>query len=497
MSAANSLLAGAPVAAAIFRRLVGSGPGGPGVRVVEHRAAVAQAPVLGGAFTFLSDFPCGGSLAGPLQVLQAGFALDLAERNTEARWISRARAYIDERTAVVDRYVESIRADLNQRPGAGVPDPRGSRHGSDLGIPADPDIPGGPGGLVPPDGPGEGPPRLPPPDGGELQDPCASVMDLCLGLYQEMAAEALNDHLIDLIQTVRPNCLCHDFNPAQVFTAEPGPGTQFPDPLPPEVMLIYRGADITSSIVHADAARIEFTLPPNPHTGFLYLRSLTQGSRQRRQDLARLCGDLFPPIPDHELIQRSPAALITIAYPPIIDSVRVSGISARDEGREKGVHTVEAEACRPIEICWRARLSDRPASLPLPPCASIVVAVQDETGAKVTTGGPSGCFFDQGSDDREFHFQTTSRAGEATCGRSDLIRLRVRRVARLRLRLDPVGTTQLVEHEQGRLVVSCSCPAPAGGCRVQLAVSRASVLDFPQAVIIREGETEAPVGPAE
>jgi predicted acylesterase/phospholipase RssA len=318
-------------------------------------------------------------------------------------------------------------------------------------------------------------------------------MDLCLGLYQEMLAEALNDSLMGLIRTVRPSCVCHDFDPATIFTAESAPGMPFPDPLPPEVMLVHRGRDITANLVHADAQRIEFRLPRDSHSGFVYLRTLSPASRQRRQDLLRICGDLFPPIPDDALAMHSPQALITIVYPPVIDSVRAQGISTRDQAPDKGIYTVEAEACRPVEICWSARLSDQRASAPLPACASISVTVEDDAGRKVTTGGATGCFTAQEAQGRDYVFRAISRARTATCGRSPAVRLRVQRFATLRLRLEPPGTTEIAEGGRGHLVVSCSCPAPDGGLAVQLAPSRAAALDLPTSVAVPEGQTEVSV----
>lgn len=491
--AAGAVLGGEPGAREVFRRIIG-GVAGAGAGGAAGGGGAAN-PLLEGGLELLSDLPCAGRLAGALEVMQAGFAIDLAERSAEPRWTARGRAYVDARTSVVDRYGEAMRADLNQPRGSGMADPRGQQRGEGLGIPVDPDIPGGPGGPLPPEVPGGGGPGLPPPDGGGVPplDPCAGLADLCLGLYQEMVAEGLNDHLIGLIQTVRPNCLCHDFDPATVFTAEPGPGSAFPNPLPAEVMLIYRGEEITARIVHADAQRIEFRLPPGVRTGYVYLRALSQGLRGRRQDLSRICGDLFPPIPDGALLENSPNALVSIVYPPVIESVQVRGIAAREQVLKKGEMTVHVEACRAIEICWRARLSDQATGLPLPPCASILVAVQDEAKQKVATGGPSGCFFDQDAEDRVFEFEATSLAGNVLCGRSEVVLLRVRREARLRLRLEPSGTQRVTEGGSGQLVVSCSCPAPEGGRRVGLAVSRAGVLDIPGEVVIRAGRTQETV----
>jgi len=457
---------GIPGADGVFKRTVQRFAAGPRQRAA---ALLRDIPAFGG--------PCGDTLTGAMEVLQAGFSLDFAERNREAPWTGRAGSYVRQRIQTVNEYATSM-ARMAARGGdpsgfAGRP-PRGGE------IPGSaPDAPP----VIPPDGgtlPGD-------PIGGGSGipglDPCEQIADLCITLFEEMAIASLGDPFLDLVATVEPNCICYDYDPNQIFTARPQPGSEFPDPIPAGVDLVFRGEIITPLIVSVGPQEIRFRIPPGSQTGYVYLRSLIAQQPRPGVDLSRLCGDVVPSVPNIPYVAGSPNALITIVYPPVISSITVDGIATLE---------IEREACRSSQICWRAHVSDQPANLPLPPCASIEVAITDSQGNQ-RTEGPAGCFSATEDVERSYRFRATSLAGAIRCGASEEIVLRVTRFRLLRLRLDEPVSNELATGSHGRLTVSVSCPAPPAGIDIGLAVSRPNALDIPTSVRLASGESEITV----
>ena len=104
----------------------------------------------------------------------------------------------------------------------------------------------------------------------------------------------LQDPYVDLIASVEPDCLCHGYYPNQVFVGRPAAGRQFPVPLPADVRLVFRGADITANIIHpVTADELRFRIPPNSETGALYLRGLFPAERGDRGGRPAVCSGMI------------------------------------------------------------------------------------------------------------------------------------------------------------------------------------------------------------
>ena len=59
------------------------------------------------------------------------------------------------------------------------------------------------------------------PDSGDLDglepDWCEQLGDLCVALFEQAVAGLLGDPYLDLLASVEPDCICHDYDPNQVF----------------------------------------------------------------------------------------------------------------------------------------------------------------------------------------------------------------------------------------------------------------------------------------
>jgi hypothetical protein len=189
----------------------------------------------------------------------------------------------------------------------------------------------------------------------------------------------------------------------------------------------------------------------------------------------------MPELPHELLLDRSPAALISIVYPPIIESFTSSAAGQ------------PVEACTPVELTWRARLVDQAPNLPLPPCASIEVVVRDDHGAEVAAAGPTGSVVETRATDTTYTIEARSRAGAAQCGTANPATLAVQRVHLLRLSLDPAASPQLRGGDPGRFTLRISCPAPAGGLVVALASSDAAAVQVPAEATVAAAATDVAV----
>src|SRR5712692_1113786 len=330
-------------------------PRNPGGR---SKAIVSGLNGLGGLAG--KDRPCGDPIARAEEVLQTAFSLDVRKGGKDPTQTYQAGAYIQGRMRTVAQFEGALWREAAAGP-AGVPGDEGP--GLGRGRQGKP-----PGGL---DGPSEPilPPDMPPlpdppePGGPGDVDPglCEHIGELCMELFQEATAALLTDPLIDLLATVEPNCLCHDYNPNQIFVGKPAQGREFPVPLPADVRLIFRGTDITGNIIPpVTRQEIRFTIPPNSQTGYVYLRGLFPAEQARVPHPERLCRMDIPDFP--RVPVNGPPALISIIFPPVIESVTANG--------EPGP-VVVVESCHEVDVCWHVHLCDQAPNLPLPPCGRI------------------------------------------------------------------------------------------------------------------------------
>jgi hypothetical protein len=437
--------------------------GAPGGGFGGGSGPSARGSLLDGLGELQAGFRCGPALTRAASVLDSAFRLDLSERNVTPRWTEQAHAYVGSRMRDVSGYVGSTGQAQRGRGAPGRPGGDFPPGEDDLTAPV---YPPGVGGEMPP-------PPADPPDGGFGSDFCAQITDLCLALYAEVLAAQLRDTYTDLIATVEPNCLCSTYDPNQVFIARPQPGQFFPAPLPAGVLLYFRNQVITPLLVTPD--EIHLQIPPNAQTGFVLLRAIGSLPSQASRQLNSACALVVPEIPFEILLDRAPAALITIVYPPVIASL------TSDNGPQP------AEACTPVEISWRVHLLDQPASAPLPPCASIEAILRDDQGNQIAVGGAAGEVLETRAETTTYTLEAISRAGATPCGSAAPISQTVTRVHYVRLeRPGGVG----MEHRggaNGQFTVRISCPAPTGGQLVALTSSDPTVLQVPSPVTIPAG----------
>ncbi len=418
---------------------------------------------------------CGPVLLRTTKVLDSAFRLDFKERNRDAKWTRQARSYIRNRIQDFSAYDASVdqayRGSRSQ--GAGFPS-------GDDGLTTHllPIID-----VFPPE---------PEPVSGTVHEPtlCEMTYDLCLALYEELLAALANDTYTDLIASVEPNCLCSNYDPNQVFVARPRARDTFPiiqtaagPQLPTWISLYFRGQVITPISVNPN--EIHFRIPPNESTGHVYLQAVGIRPSQASRRLANSCGLVMPNFAMPEfaplLLDRSPAALISIISPPVVDFLK------SDAGPQP------AEACTPVEISWRVNLFDQSPTIPIPPCGSIEVTIRDGQGNQITMGGPAGSVLETRSDTTIYTIEAVSRANQLQCGTAAPVSLTVERVKYVRLEGDPSTGTEHRGGTNGRFVVRISCPAPQNGLPVLLTSSNPAVLRVPSPVTIPAGGTSLPV----
>ncbi len=427
--------------------------------------------------------PCGEPLARAEEVLQAAFSLDVREGNRQPNWTYQAAAYMQGRMRAVAQFEGGLWREAGGRATGSRGEVGGGRPGH--GGPVDPL--GGPEGpsepILPPDLPLPDPP--PDPGGPGSVDPglCEHLGELCIALYEEAAAALLGDPFIDLIASVDPGCVCHDYDPNQIFVGRPAQGREFPVPLPPDVRLIFRGTDITANIIQPVMPQeLRFTIPPNSRTGYVYLRGLFQAERTGVPHPERLCGMSMPDFPTVPM--QGPAALISIVFPPIIDTLTADGHPGP---------VVVVQACHAIDVCWHVHLADQAPHLPLPPGARIEVVVRNEAGHVVHEGGRGGCISVAGKDDQTLTVEARSFADDHECGRTDPTPITLERVARVTLIRNVPQEEELIAGTNGSFFVEISCPAPAAGVEVRLWSSVPVALRFPANVVIPGGQARVQV----
>jgi hypothetical protein len=429
------------------------------------------------------------------RIIDAGVQADLLARNKDAFFVRQAAALVIDRLRTVREYGSSVQRALTYGEARDLP---GSGPGSEVDtVPIlGPD--GAPGAAVPLGGLG-GDGIDGPPDGVDPMAPdlCQLISQLCLDLYASVAAESSGDPFIDLIGSVdyldnagvaHPAQLCSiDFDPARVYVARAAanhaPPT-FPTPLPPNVQLHFRDQVLTPISVAPD--EIRFRLPPDPmlfHTGFVYLRTIGPSLQHVTQQLARICGRINPAIPDAVLFDRSPAAQISVIYPPVVDVFSAS--------------QTDAEACHSVDLRWQAHLSDQDPAWPIPGGGQITVDTVDDQGAVIVRGGaPTGSVQVASSDTRTYTLTATSTVAGHGCG-STTATTTIRRTRYVYLEWDPGDLQRLTtvpdsdgapiaagNNGQFNVVVSCDVPADL---QVQLVSDAPAVLQVPGLAVIRQG----------
>lgn len=427
--------------------------------------------------------PCRDRFAAVGQVLQAAFLLDVRDGNRNATHTYRAGAYLQDRMHTLSKFegmMREIIADPARRGDIGEERLPGSSREpkAPTGLDGFTDAILPPGAETPPPGPLPDPVSPGEPDSGLCED----LGDLCAILFQEAAAALLSDPFIDLIDSVKPDCLCHNYDPNQIFVARPAQGRMFPTPMPADVRLYYRGEDVTANIVSLAPEELRFRIPPNSRTGYVYLRGLFMAERGGVRNPEQLCGFAMPDFPSG--LEQGPAALISIIYPPIIDLLTANGSSGPE---------VETEACSLVDVCWRVHLSDQPPHLPVPPCGRIAVVVRDETGAVVAERGPQGCLTARSANDHAFTVEARSFANDQECGSAEPRTITIRRVAQLHLVREVPEGSELLTGTSGSFFVESSCPAPENGLGVQMTSSDAQALQIAAGVTIPGGQTRARV----
>ncbi len=445
------------------------------------RSVSAALTALGGALG--GDLPCLDRFAGVEQVLQAAFLLDVRGRDRNATHTYQTGAYLQNRMRTLSQFEGRLRGAIGDLARRGAIEEEGFSDGSRR-----PGAPTGPDGftdpILPPDTETSPSGPLPDPIGPGEPDPglCEDLGDLCSTLFREAAAALISDPFVDVIASVEPNCLCHDYDPNQIFVALPATGRKFPDPLPADVRLYFRGDDITANIVSLTPDELRFRIPPNSQTGYVYLRGLFAAERGGVRNVERLCGFSLPDFPAG--LPQGPAVLISIIFPPVIDLLTANGTPGPE---------VEAEACGLVDICWHAHPSDQPPHLPIPPCGRITVVVRDEAGNVVAEGGPMDCLTARSAHDHAFTVEARSFANDQECGSADPRTIAVRRVAMIHLVRDVPQGSELLAGNGGSFFVEISCPAPDDGQEVQLTSSNAQALQVAGNVTIPAGQTRARV----
>jgi hypothetical protein len=468
----------------------GGAPNAPSA-LLDGFAAIVQSGAYG-----LPSRGCGAGMTRALTIIDAGLQADMLARNKDAFFVHQAAAFVSERTRTVREYGASVQRALAYG-GAGGPPGLGEGDGATEPI-LDPE-----GGMSPGRG-GEGdfaPDGIDgPPEGGDVIGPdfCQLVAQLCVDLYANASGAAAGDPYIDIIGSVtfidnagveRPAIFCStDFDPNRVYVARPAanhaPPT-FPAPLPANVQLWFRDQAIVPIAVAPDA--IQFRISPDPLrflTGFVYLKTLGPSLQRTTQQLARVCGKFNPAIPDAVLFDRSPAAQITVIYPPLVDVFAAS--------------QTDAEACKNVELRWQAHLFHQEASWPIPAGANIEVAIVDDQGnVIVPAGGPSGSIQVATPDSRTYTLTATSLVGQHACGSASAT-LRINRTRYVYLEWDPNDLQHLTtapdpdgapiaagSNGQFNVVVSCNV---AADLQLQLASDSQPTLQVPQQAVIHQGE---------
>jgi hypothetical protein len=442
--------------------------------------------------------PCGELLAGTQDVLQVAFQLDVRDGARQPARTAEAATYLRTRMGLVAQYERALwqgaGGDAADRPVAGSGGVLSEIPGEDFGGFGDPTDPtGGFGGpsepILPPDDGGLPPPGVPPdppPDsggpGGLGPGLCETLGDLCVALFEQAVAGVLGDPYLDLLASVEPDCICHDYDPNQIFIGRPAQGQSFPVPLPADVRLIFRGQDITANIVGVTAQELSFRIPPNSQTGNVLLRGPFVNQPSGGGNLERLCGFDFPDFPGS--LNPDTPVLISIIHPPVIAS-----FTADDDPGP----IVVAEACQSLNLCWQVHLDDPNPNRPIPACARIEVTVRNQAGDILRQDGPQSCVAVTSAAEETFTLEARSFARNHECGHAGPVALTIQRVARLDLIRDTPAIAELDAGTNGRFLVELSCPAPAGGIEVRLTSSQPQALQVPASVPIPAGQTRMPV----
>lgn len=311
-------------------------------------------------------------------------------------------------------------------------------------------------------------------------DDCEMLMDMCIAMFRSLTAAQANDSFVSLIDSVYPNCLCHDFDHTQIFIAKPKQNKYFPESFPTGVDLYFGGQKV--EIWSHVKEEIRFRIPQNSKTGWVYLKRIGSSPSQVFQELSNSCGKISPlPTGIGFALNQSPKALISIIFPPTFYKFTADGESG---------NIISREACTPVKICWHSYLEDQNPRLKLHPCSSIKVTIRDRNNNIIANGDEKGCFTENLENDKTYFAEAISFAGTKECGKSQIISMTVARVKYIRLYS---SISEIKGGNKGSIRIRISCPAPSIGLKVRLNTSNPNILQIPDEVTIRSGMREGVV----
>ena len=446
-----------------------------GAPQIGVKAAMAGLGAMGKVWA--SEFPgfrCDPAVGRAMDIMKAGFALDVRDDHRTASWTAQARAFAGSRLRTMHEFLGSTQRAVGGH-GDGMPQIPEGEHW----------VP-----ILPDDIPQDLPEPDPPPGTGDI---CEQVTDLCMSLYEASANAALQerDPNRTLIQTVEPNCLAYNYDPDQIFTARPAQGQSFTTPRPPEFRLYFRNQNIVGSVETYSGSEITFKIPPALHnlSGFVSLTDLSvmpaSGQAIDPGLFNRLCGISLPEVPTSRPPAIPERSYISVIFPPAIDLLSATSIEEEWPA---------AQCTAPMKLCWRAHLLDQPVSSPLIACGSIEVDIFDESRRKIVAdGSPSGCVRINASGKQVYTAEARSFASGAPVGRA-VQTLIVRPVHHMRLVSEQpaAAEAEIRAGDTGRFRIEVSCP-PEADVQIALVSNHPEVLQVPASVTLQAGANKVSV----
>lgn len=488
---ANRALTGRKDAMEKLRRMLSTeairSPGGTPRRYSRIVGAGLQA--LDELDTGFLPFGCDPDIDHVINVVKAGYLLDVMSGSLDAGWTRLARAFVETRRRVSADYIGSTeRAYSERQDRLGRPPKEES-----LDFPFEPE---GTELILPPD--------LPPPDDLEQTespnsfDPdCLQISELCMALFEASAIASQNweNKYLRLLGSLEPHCLCYGYDPTQEFTLRPAwpEKAPFPIPKPDDLHLYFNNEDITSSISSYGAEAIRFSMPPHLYnrSGIVSLTDLSDlpnlGPMVDNSTLTRLCGLSIPNVPDFgNLGPLGRQPYLSIVHPPVFDMVWADGIKEDATWPDK-------PCVAPMKICWRSYLLDQSSAEPLIPCASIEVTIRDEDGRIVVDrGDASGCVRIDLSEKRIYRAEAFSLAGGKLCGAAVPVRLAVNPIHRILLISEEGNRGEIRSGKSGFFYLELSCP-PEEDLQIQLQSDQPHLLSVNAGVRVPAGQSQVKV----
>jgi len=421
-----------------------------------------------------AGFRCDPTVGRLMEIMAAGFALDVMDGQRTARSTEQARSFVGSRMRAVQEF-RRIAGRPGGVGGGGVPEvPEGDDWEP----------------ILPDDIPQDIPEPEPPAGAGDI---CEQVGDLCAAVYEDAANAALReeDPNRTLLGVIEPNCLKYNYDPDTVFSALPAANRSFAVPQPPEFRLYFRNQNITGSIESYAADRIRFKLPAQLYnlSGLVSLADLSVLPASRRaidpDVFVQMCGISLPDVPSAPPAAISSDSYISVIFPPVFDTVTVTGIEG--EWPEKS-------CAAPMKLCWRSNLADQPASSRVIACGSIEVDIVDGAGKKVISAGEQfGCVRIIASKKEIYTAEARSYANGELVGRATQ-RIVVKPTHHVRIvREQPAqAEAEVRAGEDGRFRIEVSCP-PEQALDIDLSVNHPDVLRVPARVTLPAGANKLSV----